>query len=450
MAKSTVNTKHVEPYLESFRSFERGLNGESASPIHAVRRDAMTHFAATGFPTTRDEEWRFTSVARIAGAAFTQADAKRAASVTADDVAAATFPGLAANRLVFIDGAFASAFSTAQAPSGGAYAGSLAAALAAGDPVAAAHVAKHASFRENAFTALNTGFLRDGAYLHVPDGAVWREPVFLLFLSTRAASPVMAHPRNLIVAGKNSQCFVVERYCSLGDSAHLTNAVTEVVVGPGAIVEHDKVQHESMNAYHIGSSHVSLGASSVYTSNAFALGGSIVRNTITAVMEGEGIECTLNGLSLGTGTQHIDNHTAIDHATPRCNSHELYKSILDGSSRGVFNGKIFVRQDAQKTDAKQTNKTLLLSDAATIDTKPQLEIFADDVKCTHGATVGYLDAESVFYLRSRGIGLDLARDILTYAFASDVTNRVKIEPVRAALDQMILERLHQGRQLEGI
>ena len=437
----------IEQYLSAFRTFEASLNGGSAAPIHAVRRSAIAHFAATGFPTTRDEEWRFTNVAPIARAPFT---AGAPGTVTAADVARSTFPGLEANRLVFVDGVFAEEFSTVRAvPPGGAV-GSLARALKSGDAAAARHTAKHARFDESAFTALNTSFLADGAFVHIPDGVAWDDPIYVLYLATGRAAPFVAHPRNLFVAGRNSRCFIVERYAALGENVYFTNAVTEVALAEGAIVEHDKVQQESPNSFHVGSAHVSMAASSNYTSNSFAMGGSIVRNNITSVMQGQGVECTLNGLSLSTGKQLIDNHTTIDHATAHCNSHELYKSILDGSSRGVFNGKIFVRKDAQKTDAKQTNKTLLLSDLATIDTKPQLEIFADDVKCTHGATVGYLDAEAVFYLRSRGIGIELARDILTYAFASDVTGRVKIEPVRAALDKLILERLHEGRQLEGI
>jgi Fe-S cluster assembly protein SufD len=254
-------------------------------------------------------------------------------------------------------------------------------------------------------------------------------------------------PRNLIVAGKNSQVSIIESYVSLTSVPYLTNTATEMVVGEGAVIEHDKFQDESLNAFHIGTTHVHQAARSNVVSNSISIGGSIVRNNVTAVLAAEGIECTLNGLSLATGQQLVDNHTAIDHASANCLSHELYKSILDGKSRGVFNGKIFVRKDAQKTDAKQTNKTLLLSDEATMDTKPQLEIFADDVKCTHGATVGQLDEEQVFYLRSRGVMLDAARDILTFAFASDVVHRIHIEPLREQLDGILHNRLRKGREL---
>jgi Fe-S cluster assembly protein SufD len=218
-------------------------------------------------------------------------------------------------------------------------------------------------------------------------------------------------------------------------------------LGEGAVVEHDKLQQENAEAFHIAMTHANLSSRATLTSNSIALGGALVRNNITAILGGEGIECTLNGLSLGTGSQLIDNHTTIDHAKPHCASHELYKAILDGKSRGVFNGKIFVRQDAQKTDAKQTNKTLLLSDDATMDTKPQLEIFADDVKCTHGATIGQLDAEQIFYLRSRGIGEMKARDILTFAFASDVVGRIHHDALRERLEALVHERLSGGRAI---
>jgi Fe-S cluster assembly protein SufD len=259
----------------------------------------------------------------------------------------------------------------------------------------------------------------------------------------------MASPRNLIVTGDNSKVSIVESYVARSQDVYFTNAVTEMLVGENAVIEHDKLQLESGRAFHIATAQIHQRARSTFTSNAISLGGSLVRNNVTVVLGAEGIESTLNGLSLATGTQHIDNHTTIEHAQPQCASHELYKAILDGEAKGVFNGKIFVRKDAQKTDAKQTNKTLLLSDGATIDTKPQLEIFADDVKCTHGATVGQLDEEQIFYLRSRGIGLDAARDLLTFAFASDVINRVHVEPLRAQLDRVIHARLRAGRLTQG-
>jgi Fe-S cluster assembly protein SufD len=297
---------------------------------------------------------------------------------------------------------------------------------------------------ENAFTMLNTAFLWDGAFISVPRGTVLEYPIQLLFVATHRGHVYSTQPRNLIVAGIESQFQVIETYACLRQNIYLTNTVTEIVLHDNSIVEHNKFQNESVHAYHIGTTHVQLGTASRYTSNVISMGGSIARNNLTARFTAEGAECVLNGLSLGSGTQVIDNHTVIDHAMPHCNSIELYKSILDGASRGVFNGKVFVRKDAQKTDAKQTNKTLLLSDDATMNTKPQLEIFADDVKCTHGATIGQLDDEQIFYLRSRGIDLEAARTLLTSAFAGDVINRVTDEPFRRHVEQMILDRLNKN------
>jgi len=292
---------------------------------------------------------------------------------------------------------------------------------------------------------LNAAFLADGAFILLPDGAEFQQPIHLLYVATGQGEPTFVTPRNLVVTGRHCRLAIVESYVALAGGTYLTNVVSEVVLGEDSVLEHDKLQLESLNAYHVGTTHTQLAARSTMTSNAITLGGSIVRNTITAVLDAQGIECTLNGLSLGTGRQLVDNHTAIDHAKPHCASHELYKAILDGSARGVFNGKIFVRKDAQKTDAKQTNKTLLLSEEATIDTKPQLEIFADDVKCTHGATVGQIDEEQLFYLRSRGVDEASARDILTYAFAHDVIGRLHVDPLREQLDGMLHARLRQGR-----
>ncbi len=259
-----------------------------------------------------------------------------------------------------------------------------------------------------------------------------------------AARPVSSvwQRRSLLLVGDNSQVTLIENYGGPAETTYFTNAVTEIVVGTGAVVDHYKVQREGDRAFHMATMQVQLGRAAHFSSHAVTQGGQWVRNEINAVFEGEGGECTLNGLYQARGQQLIDNHTFIDHAYPHCASHELYKGILDGKARGVFNGKIYVRQDAQKTDAKQTNQTLLLSDDATINTKPQLEIYADDVKCTHGATVGQLDAESIFYLRSRGVGLAEARSLLTYAFANDIVSRIKVATVREELERSLLEAHH--------
>jgi Fe-S cluster assembly protein SufD len=280
----------------------------------------------------------------------------------------------------------------------------------------------------------------------IPKGKVVAEPIHLVFVSTSPGGPTVSHPRNLVLAGVNSQATVVERYVGLG-GVYFTNGVTEIVAAENAVLDHYKVQQEGTEAFHVAMQQVRLGRSSNFASHSIALGGGLVRNDVNAVFDAEGGECTLNGLYLAAGRQLIDNHTRIDHARPHCASHELYKGILDGQAQGVFNGKIYVHPDAQKTDAKQTNKTLLLSEDAVINTKPQLEIYADDVKCTHGATIGQLAEEAIFYLRSRGLGRAEARSLLTFAFANDIISRIKVEPLRARLEATLLagQSLPAGR-----
>ena len=308
--------------------------------------------------------------------------------------------------------------------------------------VVESHLASGAGIEDEAFTALNTALLHDGAVVRVPAGTVVEQPIQLLFVTSPppGGEPVMTHPRVLLVVGENAQVRVVESYGG-GDSVYLTNTITEVIAGPSAVVDHYKLVREGPSGYHIGTMHVRLGRAANFSSHAVTLGGAIVRNDAQALLDGEGVECTLNGLYLANGRRLVDNHTTIHHAQPHCSSHELYKGILDGEARAVFNGKIIVAIDAQKTDAKQTNKALLLSEDAQINTKPELEIFADDVKCTHGATVGQLDEDALFYLRARGLGLEQARSVLIHAFAGDLLNHIAIEPIRDQLDDLLLAQL---------
>jgi len=434
----------VDCYLSHFEAFERTLNGESQSSLHQLRRAAMGKLSDSGFPTTRHEEWKYTNITPITKIDFKPVFTSDAEGIPAEQVRQFSFG--TQHQLVFVDGQFSSERSTIGALPLGVFCGSLAAAVKEPGDRVQQYLGRQVTMDETPFVSLNTAFLNDGAFIHIPDGVVLEEAIHLLFIASGRGQVLIA-PRNLIVLGKRSQASVVESYVSLKDSQYLTDAVTEIVLGDESVLEHDKLQKESSDAFHVAMIHARLAAKTTFTSNSIAIGGSIVRNNVTAILDAEGSECTLNGLSLATASQIIDNHTTIDHAKPHCSSHELYKSILDGRSRGVFNGKIFVRPQAQKTDAKQTNKTLLLSDEATIDTKPQLEIFADDVKCTHGATVGQLDADQVFYLRSRGIDEMTARDILTFAFASDVVSRVHVAPLRVQLEALIHGRLDQGRKL---
>ena len=434
--------QNIKWYQSKFEAFEQSLNGAKSTQVHAIRRDAMHRFVELGFPTTRQEEWRFTNVLPITKIEFQPILRYELNGVTKQDIQRYILDD--AVRLVFVNGIFSPELSDIGSLPTGMEAGNLTEILNNHPKIIQPYINHLAIGEENAFTALNTSFLWNGAYISVPQRTVLESPIQLLFIATDREQVYIAQPRNIIIAGIDSQFKIVETYIGLAKNTYLTNTVTEIVLGDNSVVEHDKIQIEGMNAYHIGTTHLQMNAASRYTSNVISLGGSIVRNNLTACFNAENAECILNGLSLGKGTQVVDNHTVIDHAKPHCSSHELYKSILDDASKGIFNGKVFVRKDAQKTDAKQTNKTLLLSDDATINTKPQLEIFADDVKCTHGATIGQLDDEQIFYLRSRGIGLNDARDILTSAFASDVINRITIEPFRLQVEQMIHDRLNNN------
>jgi Fe-S cluster assembly protein SufD len=424
-------------YLASFDRQEKDLARQGRPALARLRRAAIARFDETGFPTPRTEDWRFTPVAPLLRTPFEPATDEPHGQTSAS---LADVPGLdAACRLVFVNGFFAADLSAVAALPEGVTLGSLARAMEAAPESVEAHLGRHARFDDNAFTALNTAFFRDGALISLPRNKVLDGPIYLVFLSTeRDDTPRVSYPRNLIIAAAGSQAAVVEVYVGLGTGTYFTNAVTEVIAEGGAILDHYKVQVEGPGAYHFGNTTIHQGHSSNVSSLFVGLGGSWVRNEVRVRLDAEGCECTLNGLYKASDRQHMDNHTVIDHARAHCASHELYKGILDDHAHGVFNGKIFVHQDAQKTDAKQTNQTLILSDDAVINTKPQLEIYADDVKCTHGATVGQLDAEALFYLRSRGLGRDEARALLTYAFANDVLGRIKIDALRARLEQALL------------
>jgi Fe-S cluster assembly protein SufD len=427
-----------QTYLADFSRFEKNLPVGGRAWLHPIRSAAIDRFAELGFPTLDDEEWRFTNLSpltRVPFQATTRFDLDAAAARKLDELLVRAGPG---SRLVFVNGRYAAALSRPGRLPEGVVAGSLAAALERTPEQVKPHLARYALFQESTFVALNTAFLRDGAFVSIPKGKVIEEPIHLVFVATPEAKPTVAHPRSLILAGVNSQATVVESYLGLEEGVYFTNAVTEIVTAENAILDHYKVQQEGRQAFHISTTQLQQGRASNFRSHAITLGGGLVRNDINAFLGAPGSECTLNGLYLASGRQHVDNHTRIDHAQPHCTSHELYKGILDGQAHGVFNGKIYVHQDAQKTDAKQTNKTLLLSEDAVINTKPQLEIFADDVKCTHGATIGQLAGEAIFYLRSRGIGREQARSLLTFAFANDIIGRIHVAPIRTRLEEMLL------------
>lgn len=405
----------------------------------ALRKRGIERFAALGLPTSQQEEWRQTSVAQLAKESFLRptTDPER---VTEEQIAPFTFP--AAAQLVFVDGRLSHRLSKTEGLPAGVVAGSLADALKGGSNGAAAHLGRHASL-EHPFVALNTALFEDGAYIELPRGAEVEGTIHLLFLSSSSdGEATRSFPRVLVVAGENSRLSLVETYAGTG--SYFSCPVTELVCGPHSFVDHYKVQRESREAFHVATFQLHGERAATPSSHSISLGGLLVRNDVNAVLDGEGIDCILNGLYLVEDRQHVDNHMRVEHAKPHCASHELYKGILDGKARAVFNGLIHVHPGAQKTDAKQSNRNLLLSRNAVANSNPQLEIYADDVKCTHGSTVGQLDDDAVFYLRSRGIGEEAARSLLTYAFASDIVERIRVEPVRRDLEEFLFARLPKG------
>ncbi len=419
--------------------------------LRELRQSAMARFADAGFPTTRHEDWRFTDVSPIARLKFVPSPLMGEGWVGGGAVDKFHIPGVQGDRLVFFNGQYMASASSVRVRANGVNMQSVSEAIRSGSEIFSAYLGKLAKIEGGGFAAWNTAHFTDGAFIHVPDGKIVEQPIHLVFMASSGVAATAIHPRILIVADAESRVTVVEHYVSLDDGVSLTNAVTEILVGRDAVVEHVKFQNEHLHAYHVATIQAHLERRSRLISHSISLGANIARNDINAVLAAEGADCVLNGLYIAGGQQLVDHHTLIDHASPHCTSHEWYHGILDGRARGVFNGKIYVKPHAQKTDAKQTNRALLLSDDARIDTKPQLEIFADDVKCTHGATVGQLDEEAVFYLRSRGIGLAKARHMLTLAFAADIINRISHEPLREYFAARVREEIDAlGRALHNI
>ncbi|HMG70166.1 MAG TPA: Fe-S cluster assembly protein SufD, partial [Gemmatimonadaceae bacterium] len=359
------------------------------------------------------------------------------AGVTRADLERFNFGEKGWHTLLFVNGAFSEDLSSVTGLGTGVRVTSLAQAIKSGSAVIERHLGKIAPFEQHTFTALNTAFITEGTFIELAADTVVEQPIHVVFVSDGDS---VSHPRNLIVAGRHSRATVIESYVSLRDSGYFTNAVTEISLGEGAHLDHYKLQRESESAFHVGTVQTRQERNSQLHSFSFAVGGSLARTNIYTSLDGDAATCTLNGLYLTDGAQHIDNQTSIEHIAPNCPSHELYKGVLDGRSHGVFNGKVYVHPEAQKTDGKQSNNNLLLSPTARVDTKPQLEIFADDVKCTHGATVGRLDDMAMFYLNSRGIGPETARMLLTYAFAADVLETIELEPLKKQLERMVLAR----------
>jgi Fe-S cluster assembly protein SufD len=429
-------------FLAEFHANESVFPGPRLAHL---RRNALARFADLGFPTMRDEDWKYTRTTAIEKPTF------RLAPAGANGLDTAWLQGhtfaLATHLLVFVNGHFAPALSRLETLPSGVTISNL-------RDVANAHPERvetsltRSAQSHNPFAALNAAFATDGIYLHLARGIKLAEPLHLLFVATDADAPIMMHVRNVIAADDDSAATIIESYAGRGNGTYFTNAVTDIVAGVRAAIDHYKLQEEGAAAFHVAGIHVEQNADSRFSSNSVSLGATLMRNDLGSVLAAPGAECVLNGLYLASGRQHMDNHTLIDHAAPQGRSREFYKGILDGRARAVFNGRVIVRPHAQKTDAQQTNRNLLLSEDAEIDTKPQLEIYADDVKCAHGATVGQLDKDALYYLRSRGIDQATARGVLTYAFASEVITRMKLAAVRARLEDVLVSRLPNSERVQ--
>jgi len=439
-------TASPPPYEQAFAAL-RSAGGPAWLP--ALRREAMDRFSALGFPTTRNEDWHFTSVTPIAERVFKIAPTRSGPSkLSPADVTALVIGDPAWHRLVFVNGRFESSLSNFAELPADVHVTTLAEALKESPEFVAEHLGKLASGEGQTFTAFNTAFALDGVVIRVPRGEIVEAPVHIIHIADAGAAGVGIHPRLLVVAEPLSQLTIVESFCCAGplSGGYLTNAVAEIEIGSGARVDHYKIQRESTDAFHVGTIQVRQGRDSTFHSFSYAAGAALSRTNIYTKLAGDGGEARLNGLYLIDGAQHADHQTFVEHLAPSCASRELYKGILDGGSHGVFNGKVYVDPIAQKTDGKQTNHTLLLSDHARVDTKPQLEIFADDVKCTHGATVGRLDEAALFYMKSRGLGVDNARALLTYAFAAEVLETIELDALREGLEALAFARFTQTEQ----
>jgi Fe-S cluster assembly protein SufD len=441
-----ATTEKLQLWIEQFERFHR----ESGTPgwLRRLQQEAFARFCELGFPTFKDEDWRFTSVQPIANTAFQLALGLPASY----EFNLELLEGLAC-RLVFVNGRFAPELSETGNLPKGAVATGLKAAIERDGAYIQSHLARYEDFQADSFTALNTAFIADGAFVRLPRGTVLEQPIYVLYVSTGSDHPQMVHPRNLIVCEEDSQASIVEDYVSVGAADagvhNLSNVVTELLVGDNGVVSHYMVEREERDAFNISTLRIQQGRSASVASHSFLLGGGLVRNNVHPVLAGEGGECLINGLFIGIGRQHLDNYMKVEHQAPHCGSRQFYNGILDEHARGVFHGRIIVHKDAQKTDAKQTNRNLLLSDTAQIDTKPQLEIYADDVKCTHGATIGQIDETALFYLRSRGLPEAEAHALLLYAFAHENLGRVKAGVVRTWLEGLVNAWLprSRGRQI---
>lgn len=442
---STELVKETNRYETAFRQARHDPGVNEPAWLQNLRENSFLEFERAGFPDIKQEEWKYTNVTPIVKADFAPVLASNGTALTRDEgLKQFIYEETRASTLVFVNGMLRRDLSFLAALPDSVVVLDLREALRGGEHETTLREYLEHPALANGFAALNTALFTSGLFLKIPRGVTVETPIHLLFMGeTRAENPPpAAFPRVLVVAEDNSSATIVESYASPEDDAvYLTNAIVDVSLADGARLEHYKIQRESMGAFHVATTRAELGPNSSYHTTNINFGAALARHDIRVQMDHEGAECSVDGLYMVDGSQHTDTHSVIDHRQPHCTSHQLYKGILDGKSRAVFNGKVFVRHGAQQTDARQTNKNLLLSTDARVDTKPQLEIFADDVKCTHGAAVGQIDEEEKFYLESRGINPALARNMLTYGFAEEVIEKIGIESIRRALDAAVLNRL---------
>jgi len=431
--------------LDAFNYFEDNNANGGPKWIQGLRREAISRFNTLGFPTARrgNEEWKYTDIGPIAKLPFQPNSLDTPIKLSKYDLGLYTLGEASWHRLVFVDGAFQDRLSTLSSVPTDLTILNLEKAIETHESAVQHHLARYADSSNHAFTALNTACLRDGAFVSIDKGALVEKPIHLIFLTSSEKEDITYHPRILVLAGEDSHATLIESYGSLRDGQIFCNAVSEVLLEPGASLQHYRVQRHSQKAFHVGTNHVKLGNDSTFTSVTMDLGGKLVRNNLNVLMEGPGSSCMLNGVYLVTDSQHVDNQVIIDHAAPRTTSREVYKGILNDKSRAVFHGGIIVREGAQQVDSKQENKNLLLSNEAEADTKPAFWIYADDVKCGHGAASGKLDEDALFYLRSRGLPEHEARMLLMKGFVSEVISTIPNKSLQSHIEEMVDIKLQQ-------
>lgn len=444
-SSATPARKPATDFPALYAELSNELTNQGSPRLTALRDEAIDRFGELGFPTTRHEEWRFTNVAPLVKTEMQIA--VDTPSVSREQIERYLYPDC--TQLVLVNGRLAPEHSQIEALPEGAVVSSLAEAWETHPELVEAHLGRYAKFDDHAFVALNTAFHRDGIFIYVPKGQAIDKPINLVVVgappnSDEQETPVAFFPRLLFIAEESSQVTIFEQHVSVGEGVYFTSPVLEVVAHPNSTIDHYKLQRESIEAFHMSTLQVKQLDDTNFSSHCLSWGGAITRNDVNATLDGENCTSILNGLYMVEGKQLVDNHMLVEHNKPNCYSHELYKGVLEGQARGVFTGRIYVEEDAQKTDAVQANKNLLLSDKALCNSQPQLEIFADDVRCTHGSTIGQLDETAIFYLRSRGIGEEAAKSLLTYAFAADIVTRVKLPQVRQDLEEFLFRRLPKG------